>query len=239
MDLDKLLPDKQIKHLIGVYFILSFVGCIMVFYRIFLTVEIGYLYLIWNLFLAWIPFVVSVLIFFLMKNDSRKKLKRSLIVPLGFVWLFFYPNAPYIITDYIHIRGIPFYLFQKGRFSGFNPDFIVWFDFVMNSLFIFTGFLLGFVSLNLIHRIVIIRYGRLAGWGFVGVILALSSFGIYLGRFIRWNTWDIVSQPLALFKSVINSIHIEALSFTLLFSFFLILIYVALSQLTSLGRKGG
>ncbi len=229
--LDKIVPDKQLRAFIGVYVLLSFIGCVMVLFRIFYTGKFTYVYLVWNLFLAWIPFGLSVLIASIYMNYNKKTV---LIGLLGIVWLFFYPNAPYIITDYIHIRSIKFYLYEDGLFTGFNTDFIVWYDFVMNSTFIITGFLLGFVSLFLLHKVVSDRFSKLSGWSFVAGILLMSSFGIYLGRFIRWNSWDIVSNPFALMNSVLDNMHIQSLSFTALLSVFLLLIYIGLYQLTAL-----
>lgn len=230
----KLLSDQQFKSIIGVYLSLSFIGCLMVLYRIFITLEIDYLYLIWNLFLAWIPFGLSVLIRSIYFKNTGSKKRNIAILLAGVVWFFFYPNAPYMITDFIHFRGIKFYLYKDGRFAGFNDDFIVWYDFVMNSIFILTGFLLGFLSLYLLQRVIFVKIGKVSSWGFVCGVLLFSSFGIYLGRFIRWNTWDIVSNPVSLMKSVMESLHLQALSFTFLFSFFLLLIYIALYQLTYL-----
>lgn len=224
----------QIRSLLGIYCGLSFIGFVMVLFRIYLTSEIAYLYLIWNLFLAWVPFVLSLLIMFLVSGSKVRWNRRIYLTPIGLAWLFFYPNAPYIITDFIHFRGIDFYSFQNGQFSGFNTSFIVWYDFVMNSTCIITGFLLGFISLFLLQRVVMQRFGTPSGWGFVVTILILSSFGIYLGRFIRWNSWDVISNPFALMRSVFDSIHMQSFSFTILFSIFLLLIYIALYTLMTL-----
>lgn len=206
----------------------------MVAFRIYFTAEISYLYLVWNLFLAWVPFVLSILIISIYYTYRNRNSRNVGITLLGVLWLFFYPNAPYIITDYIHIRGINFYLFQGGRFIGFNEDLLVWFDFVMNSLFIFTGFLLGFASLYIMQKVISSRFSSAISWGFVTATLVLSSFGIYLGRFIRWNSWDVIANPNALLRSVLDSLHKQAFSFTLLFSVFLLLIYIALYTLTNL-----
>jgi Predicted membrane protein len=150
----------------------------------------------------------------------------------GALWVFFYPNAPYLITDFIHLSRIKFYFARDG----YNMDFIVWYDLVMFSLFILTGFLLGFVSLYLIQRLLADRFNKVIGWLSVIGTLFLSSFGIYLGRFIRWNTWDIIANPAALLDSILGSLHRYAFAFTVTFGLFLLLIYAALYYLTKLNQ---
>jgi uncharacterized membrane protein len=151
---------------------------------------------------------------------------------IGGAWIVFYPNAPYIITDFIHLSGVRYY----SATMGYNVSFIVWYDFIMFSLFILTGFLLGFVSLYIMQRLIQDRFSRWLGWLFSAGTLFLSSFGIYLGRFIRWNSWDVLVNPVALIDSVLESFHMHALAFTVTFGLFLLLIYIALFNLTYLNQ---
>jgi uncharacterized membrane protein len=101
----------------------------------------------------------------------------------AFAWLVFFPNAPYILTDLQHL-GNP------------KPDVPLWFDMLLIIWFAWTGLLLGLVSLFLMHGIVIREFGRVTGWGFVLAVGVLSSLGVYIGRFLRWNSWDLFLQPL-------------------------------------------
>jgi uncharacterized membrane protein len=105
------------------------------------------------------------------------------VVILGVVWLLFFPNAPYMLTDFKHIH-------EPGH--GRAP---IWYDALMLSSFAWTALMLGFTSLYLIHAIVR-RYTRAAvGWVAVVCVLGLSSFGVYLGRFAGFNSWDAVAHP--------------------------------------------
>lgn len=184
--------------------------------RIFYTETITYAFLVWNLFLAWIPFLIS---FALYQTRNR----RPLVVLLaGAVWLAFFPNAPYIVTDLIHLR------------SPRNAP--IWFDAILLASFAWTGLFLGLVSLRMMQSLVRRRFGAITGWCFAAVILCLSSFGVYLGRFQRWNSWDIVTNPVALFYDIADKLldplaNKEAVGVTLLFTMFLAVAYIMTSTL--------
>lgn len=135
-----------------------------------------YTFLLWNLFLAWVPLIAAALAFVLARRGVG-----PLVVALAVVWLLFFPNAPYVLTDFIHLHG-----------NGPSP---LWYDALMLSSFAWTALMLGFASLYLIHAIVGQRAGAAAGWVVVVCVLGLASFGVYLGRFARFNSWDIVSRP--------------------------------------------
>lgn len=134
----------------------------------------AFLFLIWNLFLAWLPLIFAV---------ATVALRRlpPLSVAGGASWLLFLPNAPYLLTDLLHL----------GRWGG-AP---FWYDLLTLLVFAFAGLLLGFVSLEMMRAIVQERFGRLAGWLFAITALVLSSIGVYVGRFLRWNSWDALLRP--------------------------------------------
>ncbi len=134
-----------------------------------------YLFLVWNLFLAWMPLAAAWLVLRLPGWLPR--------LAAGALWLLFLPNAPYILTDLLHL----------GR----APGAPLWFDLLLLLVYAFTGLLLGFVSLALLHSAVAGRFGPAAGWLFAIVSLALSSYGVYVGRFLRWNSWDLLVRPAA------------------------------------------
>ncbi|WP_139902823.1 DUF1361 domain-containing protein [Clostridium thermarum] len=229
---NKLAAQKHIAGILGVFLILSFAGCVMAIVRVLYTGETSFLFLIWNLFLAWIPFTMALLIDYICRYYKSGGLKKLMLFGSGAIWLFFYPNAPYLITDYIHFSRMRFFSFM----GGYNMNFIVWYDFVMFSLFIFTGFLLGFVSLYTVQKLVAVRLNKFTGWLMVIGTLLLSSFGIYLGRFIRWNTWDIIENPVGLIKSVLGSLNRHSVAFTITFGMFLVLAYVGLYFIARLSR---
>lgn len=137
----------------------------------------AFAFLHWNLFLAWVPYVVALVIVAL---DRVRAPGWALAVP-GVVWLLFLPNAPYILTDFIHLGAI--------------PGAPMWFDVLLIGAFAGTGLLLGMASLLLVHDVVGTRLGSRAGWVLAIGSLALSSLGIYLGRFPRFNSWDVLTNP--------------------------------------------
>jgi uncharacterized membrane protein len=154
----------------------------------FRIVSVGmtnYLFLVWNLFLAWLPllFADAAMLFHQHKNKFRFWI-------FTFLWFIFFPNAPYIVTDYIHINpwatiGIPW-----------------WYDFIMITIFAFTGILLGLCSLQTIKKLTVERLGLFWSWFFMVLVSFLSGFGIYLGRVLRWNSWDFISNPQELFSDI-------------------------------------
>jgi uncharacterized membrane protein len=140
-------------------------------------------FLIWNLFLAWIPLVLAAVIYRIAAR--RGDWARLIVVPAALVWLLFFPNAPYIVTDFVHL-GV------------FHDNVPAWFDVMLIAWYAWTGLLLGIVSLRLLQEIVARAMGGVVGWVFVVLATALGSFGIYLGRFLRWNSWDVFHAPLSL-----------------------------------------
>ena len=148
-----------------------------------LLVEIGetgssfYRFLVWNLFLAWVPLAAALacLAFARARN-------YGLAVGAGVIWLLFFPNAPYMLTDYVHIRDV--------RLT--SP---LWWDALMLSSFVWTGLMLGFVSLFLMQGVWSAHVGRFTSWLLAALALALGSFGVYLGRFVRLNSWDALLHP--------------------------------------------
>ncbi len=147
----------------------------MVAVRVLHTGHRSYSFMAWNLVLAWIQLLLSYL-----TSRSFAKAERLGVVTLalGFLWLIFLPNAPYMVTDVLHLHT-----------SRHAP---AWYDLILLISFAWTGLLLGYVSLYLMHDLVIRSWGVVTGWLFVIVVLGLSSFGIYLGRFLRWNSWDVL-----------------------------------------------
>src|SRR5262245_6334549 len=140
-------------------------------------------------------------------------------------WLLFFPNAPYIFTDLIHLNGY------------FYPHF--WVDLVLILLFALTGLVLGFVSLFLMQAVVHRMFGRLASWGFIAAVAGVSGFGIYVGRFLRFNSWDVFVQPLKVSQGISHwafhpGSYPASPAFAILFATFLFLTYVMLYALTHL-----
>jgi uncharacterized membrane protein len=137
------------------------------------------------------------------------------------LWLLFFPNAPYILTDLLHLAHP-------------RPDVPLWFDMLLIIWFAWTGLLLGLVSLFLMHGIVIREFGRVIGWGFVLAVGILSGLGVYIGRFLRWNSWDLLLQPLVRISDLMYyAAHpsMQSIIFIGGFSAFFLTLYVTLYTL--------
>jgi uncharacterized membrane protein len=180
--------------------------------------------LIWNLFLAWIPFVLAVAVY----DRWRRHGAGVAVLVLGALWLLFFPNAPYIVTDFVHL--------QHGG------DAPYWYDAVTVSAFAWIGLLLGFGSLFLMQTVVRRWRGVVSGWVFAGVALALASVGIYLGRFLRLNSWDAVEHP-SLLPRIAHAVardpftYGEAIGVTALFTVALGFAYFLLYNFAVVGRE--
>lgn len=140
--------------------------------------RLHYWYLVWNLGLAWIPFGLSVWLYNLL---ARKSWTDWLPLGLTITWLCFLPNTFYMLTDYIHVP------------EGDNSD--ITYNVVLFTSFISVSVALGFVSLALIHRELRRRLPDRTSWEIISTILLLVSLAIYVGRYLRWNTWDIITNP--------------------------------------------
>ena len=202
--------------------LVSAIGVGLVGLRVVLTRHWQQLYLVWNLFLAWLPLALAWRVQMLERRGAARDWK---FWTTASAWLLFFPNAPYIFTDLVHLTSR-----WQSRY---------WPDLTLILLFAMTGFLLGFLSLYLMQSLVARRLGWRMGWLFVAVVAGLSSFGIYLGRFLRWNTWDILLNPIDLLRDVGGMAahplaHGGPVRFQLLFALFLFLAYLMLYALTHL-----
>jgi uncharacterized membrane protein len=183
--------------------------------RVIHTGSSQYDFLIWNLFLAWIPFVAA----WSLASAVDRGARPLRLILLGLVWLLFFPNAPYIVTDFIHLRG--------------PAPAPLWFDVVLIASFAFTGLLLGFLSLSLVQQLVTDTAGAALGWLVAAVALVLAAFGIFIGRFEARNSWDVIVKPGPLVHDTWHELTSPAayprtLGVTASYAVFLVLAYVAL-----------
>src|SRR5439155_25304289 len=158
----------------------SGVGVGLLCLRIVLTRHWHQLYLVWNLVLAWLPLLFALLACRLCERRGESLRWKWGFLAAVFAWLIFFPNAPYILTDLVHLQT-----WQTWR----HPDRF-WVDLVFILLFAWTGLLLGFISLYLMQSMVARLFGRAAGWTLIPVMAGLSGLGLCMGRFLRWNSWD-------------------------------------------------
>ena len=165
------------------------------------THDPSYRFLDWNLFLAWLPLLFA----FVAWEASRRRV-LPVTVGCGVLWLLFFPNAPYMLTDFIHLQE--------------SPSAPLWYDGLMLSSFAWTALLIGFSSLYLMQTIWQARLGTAWAWGGVVAVLALACLGISIGRFVGYNSWDALIHPRViahvLNTQVENPIHHPRLAASLL-----------------------
>jgi uncharacterized membrane protein len=193
---------KQIRNSL----ILSLAGNIgMVMARIIYTNDLYYVFLLWNLFLASVPLLISDRIY-------RKHRNYGIgIFILLLLWLLFLPNAPYIITDLVHLYH--------------RPPVPYWFDMCLVLLSALNGLLLGFVSISQIEKIIrMYRLGRFMNIMRVLIFLAMS-YGVYLGRYLRFNSWDPFIKPVQVAKGMLSTVDFHTAGFVVTFTFVTYVLY--------------
>nr|WP_294904552.1 DUF1361 domain-containing protein [uncultured Lacibacter sp.] len=183
-------------------------------FRVWYTGSFLFLFIPWNLFLAWLPFCFSCLL----KHSGFSFRNLSLIA----LWLLFFPNSPYLITDLFHLEqraGVPLY-----------------YDLVLLFMAAWNGLLMGLLSLRNIERFLLQRLSVFKVRAIIFSCIGLCGFGIYLGRYDRYNSWHLITQPLDLLKGIAAKIiypasHPGAWAVTILFTVVLLLIYEALKKM--------
>jgi len=188
-------------------FILSAFNFGLLAIRIFTTESLFYGFLIWNLILAAAPMIISNWL-----AENPKACQNKMFFVCTAIWLLFLPNAPYIITDFLHFKN-----------SDGMPD---WFDLLLLMSFSWSGIAFGFLSIAEMHHIWETRFGVKTGWMFIISCCLLSGFGVYIGRFLRYNSWDIVSNPLELLTDIpLLLLQLRTIGFSLGYGVFLLLAY--------------
>jgi uncharacterized membrane protein len=176
-------------------------------------------FLAWNLFLAWLPYFISMAAY----EVNRRFIYTGMtfvIAALGIVWLLLFPNSPYIITDLIHLTLMKQTYVVKGTLN-----FNYWFDFIMILIFAWNGFLLGFVSTYQFQFILWKRTNLFVSWVFVLLASVLGGYGILLGREYRLNSWDLVTVFTSMEALIADSMTTNALVFCCLFGLAITIIY--------------
>jgi uncharacterized membrane protein len=182
--------------------------------RVYYSHQLNFLFLVWNLFLAWIPYLFSMLAAGLDRMHPRH---GWLLLAPGAVWLAFFPNAPYLLTDFLHLRE--------------RYPVPLWYDTGLLVVFAWTGLFLAVSSLRTMQALVRAHAGRFFSWAFVTAVASLSGLGVYLGRFLRWNSWDLLFQPFSVLKDILVRLadplsHRTFLGFTIMFTAFLLVCYL-------------
>src|SRR6185503_122937 len=197
--------------------ILVFWCAVMIAVRVERTGSGYYRFLLANLFLAGIPLALSSGL----RLADRLELNRIIKAGIFCLWLLFLPNAPYILTDILHLPR-----------ANQAP---AWYDLALLLSCAGTGLLMGYLSLIDVQGIVERNFNPIVGWAFAVMTLVLSGFGIYLGRFLRWNSWDVLTSPMLLLQLGKALTHpfsdARPLSVTFIFGVTLALAYISVRLL--------
>jgi uncharacterized membrane protein len=186
--------------------------------RIIATGRLTFAFLAWNLFLAFIPYLITEKLVSDVRNiENKTRLLFSLIA-----WFVFIPNSFYIITD----------LFHLGQF-GAAPQ---WFDLVLILSFAWNGILLGIISIRRVEMILSVVKGKLFSFGMLYAVIWFNALGIYIGRFLRFNSWDVITNPFSLLRELLEMFfHPKANFFgwgmIFCYSFFITVIYFTIKKL--------
>ena len=155
----------------------------MVAFRILYTGEWMFAFLIWNLFLAYLPYSLSSYI-----TREEQRLSKPVLILLLITWLLLIPNSFYIITDLFHLR---------------KQDVIpLWYDLALIMSFAWNGLIVGVLSVRQVEKILQQRW-HVYEWLFILPLMYLNALGIFIGRYLRFNSWDVITNPVALIKDVV------------------------------------
>ena len=183
--------------------------------RIIYTGELTYAFYLWNLFLALIPVVAS------SRLIRQNKLGIIAVAWLS-LWLLFFPNAPYLVTDIFHFRE--------------RPGCPQWFDLVLVSSASWNGIFTGILSLMLVEKFLKRFFEN--KWVQLSLVffIILCGYGVYMGRFLRFNSWDIITDPLGVGYFIKNSLihphqNLSLWAFTIVFSGLFGIIFFTIKRL--------
>ena len=194
-------------------------SCLLLMIRMIVTNSIEYIFLPWNLFLAFVPYWIT---WWMTTNVAIIENKIKLIIALG-TWLLFIPNSFYIITDLfhlIHVRSAP-----------------KWFDLLLIFSFAWNGIICGIILVRRVEIIITVIRKKQVSIFLVFLVMWVNAFGIYIGRFLRYNSWDIISDPFSLAADIVNMIlhpfqNGYAWGMTLGYAVFITFVYFTIKKLS-------
>lgn len=205
----------KIKAVKLLFLLTTFCGLMIAFQAAY-THNFTYFFLGWNLFLAWVPLLFALI--WQQRLTYHKPIAHWKQFGLFCLWLLFWPNAPYLITDLVHLN------------RWINPA--QWMDILLFFAAACTGLLLGLYALYKVHQLLKVKFSAVKCWLIMMGSIVLSSYGIYLGRVQRWNSWDILTKPHLLIQdSFLQLANPEAWGIIVGFSLFLGISYFITIQL--------
>lgn len=173
---------------------------VLLFFGFVLLTPTHFTFLNWNIFLALLPLDFAIIV-----NISKR---RSIQIIFSLLWLLFYPNTMYMITDFIHLQYIGIGLTVRMQY----------FNYAVLAAGVFMGIVLGMLSIELILKHYFHRRQELLQLVLIFGLSLIASVGIYLGRFLRLNSWDVFTQTHRVARLVVSSTSMHMLAFVTLFA---------------------
>lgn len=164
-------------------FLCSLFSLALILFRVVYTGHLLFAFLVWNLFLAYVPYAIS-------RRMTMQPIKKGWKFLLaGLVWLLFVPNSFYILTDLFHLD--------------MNESVPLWYDLALLLSFAWSGLLFGIVSVRQMEKLIETNFNRKLGLLFIMPVMALNGFGVFVGRYLRFNSWDVITNPLQLIHDIV------------------------------------
>jgi uncharacterized membrane protein len=200
-------------------------SCLLVVARIIHTGRLTFGLMPWNLFLAYVPYFIST-----MFTQHGQEINKGLKAVVLIIWLLFIPNSFYILTDLFHLA-------DNHR----DPRVPEWFDLVLILSFAWNGLVLGILSIRQVEKLLAPQASSLGRWVFLCPVMALNSFGVYIGRYLRYNSWDVVTSPVDLLVDIIRIVvhplrYRDAWDMIVCYSVLLTLMYSLLTKIANHGK---
>jgi len=194
----------------------------MLLARIAYTGKVTFIFLPWNLFLAWIPYAITQVL----TARGRWIENKWMFLFFFILWIGFVPNSFYILTDLFHLG------------DHYNDRLVPqWYDLALILSYAWTGLMLGILSVRQMEKIC----GRFSlGMHellFIYPVMWLNALGVYTGRYLRFNSWDVISNPFLIFHDILAIvihpvIYRNAWGMILCYSMLMTLIYLLLKKLS-------
>jgi uncharacterized membrane protein len=180
--------------------------------RVMISKQLAFIFLIWNLFLAFIPFYIATWLYLF-----KHRFNRLTVLPFIGLWLLFFPNAPYIITDIIHLHP--------------DKSLNYWYNLLIVMSCTWNALVMGLLSLNDIQNVISEKFNKWIAWIVIVTSVFLGAFGIYIGRILRWNSWDLFFDTRSLLSDISDRVtnpgaHGRTIGITIFYGLFLLITYL-------------
>ncbi|MEC9485330.1 MAG: DUF1361 domain-containing protein [Candidatus Izemoplasma sp.] len=175
------------RNVIETLTIIGFFSIISIFTTM-ITNDLIHVIMIWNIWLSALVYLLATYA----NSTVIQKIAMPVFIIYALAWLFMFPNTFYVITDILHLTPYDFYVSTGYWTYTFVTDmsmYVALGHLFMTSLI---GIYFGYQSLVLMHRALVLRDFKVSRIIFFATVSFLSSIGIVIGRFLRFNSWDIL-----------------------------------------------